>query len=194
MIKWHQAFRARSGKTQEFFDIERGSIGAQAADTTAARNLSRDLEIDIDKLFPFFRNIGNKQTAKQKDEFLKDLNDSLLSGEAKLSDDGVATFGEMPRRILDEDGNLIGGLDKIRGTIDEFAPDKATADALDVSITGGLSVMRSKWSDLFSKLGGSLSKQEITDFKKLFGNKFKSYLGVYLRYISRQQYFTFYEI
>ena len=172
-----QGFRARSGKTQEFFDIERGTIGAQAADTNAARNLSRDLEIDIDKLFPFFRNIGNKQTAKQKDEFLKDLNDSLLSGEAKLSDDGVATFGEMERRILDKDGNLIGGLDKIRRTIDEFAPDKATADALDVSITGGLSVMRSKWSDLFSKLGGSLSKQEITDFKKLFGNKFKTYLG-----------------
>jgi len=172
-----QGFRARSGKTQEFFDIERGSIGAQAADTTAARNLSRDLEIDIDKLFPFFRNIGNKQTAKQKDEFLKDLNEALLSGEAKLSDEGIATFGEMPRRIVDKDGNLIGGLDKIRKTIDEFAPDKATADALDVSITGGLSVMRSKWSDLFSKLGGSLSKQEIIDFKKLFGNKFKTYLG-----------------
>jgi hypothetical protein len=170
-------FRARSGKTQEFFDIERGTIGAQAADTNAARNLSRDLEIDIDKLFPFFRNIGNKQTAKQKDEFLKDLNDALLSGEAKLGDDGVATFGEMERRILDKDGNLIGGLDKIRRTIDEFAPDKATADALDVSITGGLSVMRSKWSDLFSKLGGSLSKQEIADFKQLFGNKFKTYLG-----------------
>ena len=172
-----QGFRSRSGKTQEFFDIERGSIGAQAVDTTVARNLSRDLEIDIDKLFPFFRNIGNKQTAKQKDEFLKDLNDALLSGEAKLGDDGVATFGEMERRILDKDGNLIGGLDKIRRTIDEFAPDKATADALDVSITGGLSVMRSKWSDLFSKLGGSLSKKEIADFKQLFGNKFKTYLG-----------------
>ncbi len=162
-----QGFRSRSGKTQEFFDIERGSIGAQAVDTTVARNLSRDLEIDIDKLFPFFRNIGNKQTAKQKDGFLKDLNDALLSGEAKLGDDGVATFGEMERKYLD----------KVRRTIDEFAPDKATADALDVSITGGLSVMRSKWSDLFSKLGGSLSKKEIADFKQLFGNKFKTYLG-----------------
>ena len=160
-------FRARSGKTQEFFDIERGTIGAQAADTNAARNLSRDLEIDIDKLFPFFRNIGNKQTAKQKDAFLKDLNDALLSGEAKLSDDGIATFGEMERKYLD----------KVRRTIDEFAPNKEAADALDVSISGGLSVMRSKWSDLFSKLGGSLNKKEIADFKQLFGNKFKTYLG-----------------
>ena len=162
-----QGFRARSGKTQEFFDIERGTIGAQAADTNAARNLSRDLEIDIDKLFPFFRNIGNKQTAKQKDAFLKDLNDALLSGEAKLGDDGIATFGEMERKYLD----------KVRKTIDDFAPSKEAADALDVSITGGLSVMRSKWSDLFSKLGGSLSKKEIADFKQLFGNKFKTYLG-----------------
>ena len=113
--------------------LKEAPYGAQAADTTAARNLSRDLEIDIDKLFPFFRNIGNKQTAKQKDEFLKDLNDALLSGEAKLSDDGVATFGEMERRILDKNGNLIGGLDKIRRTIDAVCSKcgQEAADALD---------------------------------------------------------------
>ena len=56
-------FRARSGKTQEFFDIERGSIGAQAADANVARNLSRDLDVNIDKLFPPMRTVFNKQTA-----------------------------------------------------------------------------------------------------------------------------------
>ena len=37
--------------------------------------------------------------------------------------------------------------------------------------------MRDKWSELFSKLGGSLSKEEIADFKQVFGGKFKDYLG-----------------
>ena len=31
MIKLHPKFRARGGKTQEFFDIERGQVGARSA-------------------------------------------------------------------------------------------------------------------------------------------------------------------
>ena len=37
-------FRARSGKTQEFFDLERTSIGERAADAAGARNISRELD------------------------------------------------------------------------------------------------------------------------------------------------------
>ena len=37
--------------------------------------------------------------------------------------------------------------------------------------------MRSKWSDLFSKLGGSLDAADIQAFKSLFRGKFKKYLG-----------------
>jgi hypothetical protein len=77
-------FRARSGKTQEFFDIERQSIGAQAADANVARNLSRELDVDIDKLFPPMRTVFNKQSAKERTKFLGDVNDALLSGEARL--------------------------------------------------------------------------------------------------------------
>ena len=38
---------------------------------------------------------GNKQTAKERSKFLSDVNDAMLSGEAKLGDDGVAAFGEI---------------------------------------------------------------------------------------------------
>ena len=52
-------------------------------------------------MFPFFRNIGNKQTAKQKSEFLNDLNDALLSGEAKIGDvTGSTTYGAMDEKVL----------------------------------------------------------------------------------------------
>ena len=160
-------FRARSGKTQEFFDIERGTIGAQAADANVARNLSRDLDVDIDRMFPPMRTVFNKQSAKERTKFLGDVNDALLSGEARLADDGVATFGEIDAAAKQR---VLEGIRK-------FAPTKEAAAELEKSILGGLSIMRSKWSDLFSKLGGSLGQDDIQAFKQLFGGKFKNYLG-----------------
>ena len=160
-------FRARSGKTQEFFDIERGTIGAQAADANVARNLSRDLDVDVDKLFPPMRTVFNKQNAKERTKFLGEVNDALLSGEAKLGDDGVAAFGKMDDAAVQ----------KVRDKIKQFAPTPQAAEELEKSIIGGLSIMRSKWSDLFSKLGGSLDAADIQTFKQLFGGKFKNYLG-----------------
>ena len=160
-------FRARSGKTQEFFDIERGTIGAQAADANVARNLSRDLDVDVDKLFPPMRTVFNKQSAKERSAFLGEVNDALLSGEAKLGDDGVAAFGKMDDAAIQ----------KVRDKIKQFAPTPQAAEELEKSIVGGLSIMRSKWSELFSKLGGSLDAADIQTFKQLFGGKFKNYLG-----------------
>ena len=162
-----EKFRARSGKTKEFFDIERQSIGAQAADANVARNLSRELDTDIDKLFPPMRTVFNKQTAAERTKFLGDVNDALLSGEARLGDDGVAAFGE-----IDEVAKQ-----KVIDGIRKFAPNADVAAELEKSILGGLSIMRSKWSDLFSKLGGSLDAADIQAFKSLFGGKFKNYLG-----------------
>ena len=162
-----EKFRARSGKTQEFFDIERQSIGAQAADANVARNLSRELDVDIDKLFPPMRTVFNKQSAKERTKFLGDVNDALLSGEARLGDDGVAAFGEIDAAAKQ----------RVKDGIRKFAPNPQAAEELEKSILGGLSVMRSKWSALFSKLGGSLDAQDIQSFKQLFGGKFKNYLG-----------------
>ena len=160
-------FRARSGKTQEFFDIERGSVGAQAADANVARNLSRDLDVNIDKLFPPMRTVFNKQTAAERKAFLGDVNDTLLSGEAKLSDEGVSTFGDMDPALVK----------KVRDQIKKFAPTAEKAAELEKEIIGNLSIMRSKWSGLFSKLGGSMDAADIKTFQKFFGGKFKNYLG-----------------
>ena len=60
-------FRARSGKTQEFFDIERTSVGERAADAAGARNISRELDQSIDKVFPPIRTVMNQaEAAKRK--------------------------------------------------------------------------------------------------------------------------------
>ena len=42
---------------------------------------------------------------------------------------------------------------------------------------GNLNVIRTKWADLFETLGGTLKGDELASFKKLFGAKFKDYLG-----------------
>jgi hypothetical protein len=156
-------FRARSGKTQEFFDLERTSIGERAADAAGARNISRELDQAIDKVFAPTRTVFNQAAAKDRQKLLNEINDLLLSGDPKLDDLGVATFGK-----LDETKKAA----LVKKLKDLKVDDEVTTDIL-----GGLSAIRSRWSDLFSKLGRSLGKNEIQEFKKLFGGKFKNYLG-----------------
>ena len=205
-------FRARSGTTKEFFDISRRSIGAQASDANVARNLSRELDTDIDKLFPPIRTVFNKQTAAERTKFLGEVNEALVSGTPTLTREGQ-------RRVLNAEGKKLfsatspeaedliiqrmkkGDLDKyteiidsdrmiaqfgdmdaaavqrVRDKIKKFAPTKEAAEELEKSIFGGLSVMRSKWANLFTKLGGALDPEDLVKFKEVFSKKFKGYLG-----------------
>ena len=156
-------FRARSGKTQEFFDLERTSIGERASDAAKARNLSRELDQDIDKIFPPFRTVMNQAEAGKRKQLLSQINDVLLSGKAELDDTGVATFGKLDPTKRDA----------LEAKLKELGANDETIK----SIFGGLSAIRTKWSKLFSELGRSLGKNEIAEFKTLFGNKFKNYLG-----------------
>jgi len=156
-------FRARSGKTQEFFDIERTNIGQRASDSVKAKNVSRELELSIDKVFPLFRTIGNRTNAKNRDQLLKEINDLLLSGDAKIDDIGVAKFGSLDQTKKEALLKKLQGLNVDEETIG--------------SIFGSLVSIRDRWSDLFSHLGRTLGKNEIQEFKKLFGSKFKNYIG-----------------
>jgi hypothetical protein len=180
-------FRSRSGKTAEQFKIERESIGLRAADANEARNLSRLLDMDINKVFPFFRNIGNKQSAVDRKKFLEEVNDALLSGRAEMGDELVDAAG---LRVADEGFNKetakmvadFGPMDpkalaKVKETIKKFATSADQADEIEKGIVSSLSIMRTKWGNLFGELGGTLGADDLKEFKKLFGGKFKNYLG-----------------
>jgi hypothetical protein len=156
-------FRARSGKTQEFFGIERTSIGERAADAAGARNISKELDQAIDKVFPPMRTVLNQAEAAKRKQMLTKINDLLLSGDPKLDDLGVATFGK-----LDE---------AKKATLVKELKDLKVDNQVITDILGSLSTIRTRWSDLFSKLGRSLGQNEIKEFKTLFGNKFKNYIG-----------------
>jgi len=156
-------FRARSGKTQEFFDIERTNIGQRSSDAIAAKNISRELDLSIDKIFPPFRNIANRTNQKNRDALLKDINDLLLSGDAQIDDLGVAKFGALDQT-------------KKEALLKKLKALKVDDDTIG-TVFGSLTTIRDRWADLFSNLGRTLGKNEIAEFKKLFGNKFKNYIG-----------------
>jgi len=156
-------FRARSGKTAEFFDIERTNIGDRSSDAVKAKNVSRELDIAIDKIFPPFRNIANRVNQKERDKLLKEINDLLLSGEAQIDDLGYAKFGGLDQTKKEALLKKLQGLNVDEDTIG--------------TIFGSLTSIRDKWAELFSHLGRTLGKNEITEFKKKFGGKFKDYIG-----------------
>ena len=99
---------------------------------------------------------------------LTKVNDLLLSGKAELDDSGIATFG-----ALDET--------KKAALVKELKGMKVD-DQVITDILGSLSTIRTRWSDLLSKLGRSLGQNEIKEFKTLFGNKFKNYLDLHMTY------------
>jgi len=69
--------RARGGKTQEFFDIERKQIGIRSADLSLAQQTSRELDKNIDAVFPAWKTVIEKGTAKQRNKSLERIHDYL---------------------------------------------------------------------------------------------------------------------
>ena len=56
------------------------------ADAAGARNISRELDQAIDKVFPPMRTVLNQAEAAKRKQMLTKINDLLLSGDPKLDD------------------------------------------------------------------------------------------------------------
>ena len=157
-----ERLRSRGGRTPEFFRTERGMIGKRSADV-AARNISKTLDRDIDSIFPAMKTVFNKQSAESRNGFLEEINKLLLSGKPFLDDQGKAIFGEFDKAQLAKVNSLFQKYD--------------VSKEIQTSILGSLRNIRSKWGDLFTTLGSTLDEKQVADFQKLFGSKFKNYLG-----------------
>ena len=110
-----------------------------------------------------FRTIGNRTNQEGRDKLLKEINDLLLSGDAAIDDLGNAKFGALDQTKKEA---LLKKLKDLRVDDDTIG-----------GIFGSLVAIRDRWSELFSHLGRTLGKNEIAEFKKLFGGKFKNYIG-----------------
>jgi len=171
--KFASGFRARSGKDQVFFDMERTSKGLSSGDAALAKNASREVDTLIDGLFPPWRTLANKQTAKDRQKMLGEIQELLLEGDPKIVDD------------IGKDGKITGKLRAELGDLDpklarEVASKMMKAGATDEqvkTIFANLSAIRTRWSDLYTKLGRTLEPEELKAFKEYFGDKFSGYLG-----------------
>ena len=156
-------FRSRSAKSPEFFELETGQIGKRGADALRAKNISRELDTNIDAVFPAWRTIGNSVGAAKRNKLLGQVNDLLITGEPAYDDMGKVIF---PTLDATKKAALVKRLRELK------MDDEVITDLL-----GNLSSIRTKWSELFETLGGTLRGEDLTSFKKLFGKKFTDYLG-----------------
>ena len=157
-------FRSRSGWTPEAFALHRLSKGLAGGDARVAKTISRDIDQSIDAIFPRMKTMmDNSPTSKARTAFMANVNDALLSGTSTLDDAGKVTWSKMDPELL---AKVVRKMDELGAKPEDIA-----------KLTGGLSTIRTKWGNLFTELGKSLTKEEVTEFKALFSNKFKNYLG-----------------
>ena len=161
------ALRARGKKTEEFFKLERAEKGLRSGDTILAKNISRDTDRLIDAVFPAWRTVANAQSAKNRNIFLEEVNDLLFTGKPTIGKNGKVQF-----EFLDPSKKKFKVSDTIRKHLDGK---KATE--VETELFANINAIRNRWQDLFTNLGGRLGDKELAEFKKLFGTKFKNYLG-----------------
>ena len=161
--KFFSSLRPRGKKSQAYFDLERQNIGARAGDINFAGEQARKLDKHIDAIFPFVKNPFNKLGNKGRAEFMDKLNNTLLSGEIRMDASGKVNFGAMDKKLVDEVTQIMRNknakAEDIDGVFDSFEQ------------------MRLGWGHIFSRLGYSMDDAGRSEFKALFGDKFKSYLG-----------------
>ena len=157
-------FRSRSGWTPEAFAAHRLSKGLAGGDARVAKSISRDIDQSIDAIFPRMKTMmDNSPTNKARTAFMADVNDALLSGKSTLDDQGKVTWSAMDPDAV---AKVVSKMDELGAKPDDV-----------MKLRAGLNIIRKKWGDLFTELGKTLNADEIAQFKNLFGNKFKNYLG-----------------
>tara|TARA_B100001564_G_scaffold139241_2_gene116867 strand:+ start:5174 stop:10627 length:5454 start_codon:yes stop_codon:yes gene_type:complete len=161
--KFFGAFRPRGQKSQLYFDIERRNIGARAGDVNYAGEQARKLDKHIDAIFPFVLNPFKKMDNKGRQSFMRELNDTLLSGDVSMDSIGKVTFGDMDKGLIS----------KVTKTMrDRGAKEEDIAGVFD-----SFGKMRLGWGHIFSRLGYSMDDEVRSAFSPIFGEKFRSYLG-----------------
>ena len=155
--------RARSGKTKEFFGLERKQIGVRSADLNLAQQTSRELDKSIDAIFPAWKTVAQKMVGKQRNQSLEQLHDVLLSGKTEVNDAGRVIFGEMDQGLEAAARKSLKGFGGKTKDIN--------------NIFNNMTRIRKGWGDMFSALSKQMEPDELKQFQKLFGDKFKTWLG-----------------
>ena len=98
--KTAQAFRPRGDNPEQFFLTKGEQLGKKSADLNRAVELSRNVDRDIDRMFPFLKRNFSKSTKAEKGQILDDLEGVLFSGRPGFDKAGRVTMGEMDTGMI----------------------------------------------------------------------------------------------
>ena len=78
--KVFSALRARGAKPQEIFEAKMAEMGSTMADTNRAMELVKNIDRQVDTMFPAFKSIFDKSGPQRRADIYKELNDLLFAG------------------------------------------------------------------------------------------------------------------
>jgi hypothetical protein len=150
--KVFSALRARGAKPQEVFEAKMAEKGATMADTNRAMELVKNIDRQVDSIFPMFKGSFDKSSIKTRAEIYKTLNDVLFSD------------------------NIGRDISKANVTkVTKFLKDKgAKGDAIN-EIFKSLNGARQTFTELIN--ASSNAPKDIKTLQSLMGNRVKDYLG-----------------
>jgi hypothetical protein len=150
--KVFSALRARGAKPQEIFEGKMAEKGATMADTNRAMELVKNIDRQVDTIFPTFKSLFDKTAEKRRADIYKGLNDVLFS-------DNIG------KKISPSKSAPIYKLLKDNGAKDESIK----------SIFSSLNGARETFSNLINL--SSNAPKDVKTLQSLMGNRIKDYLG-----------------
>jgi hypothetical protein len=150
--KIYSAFRARGAKPQKVFEEKMAEQGAKMADTNAAMELVKNIDREIDSMFPTLKTTFSKSTGKEKSIILKEINDTLFSGQLDEA---------LPEEAVTK--------------LTKSLTDKGLKEEGIQNIFTNLKNARSIFSDLITI--SSNAPKDVAQLKTLIGKRAQDYLG-----------------
>ena len=168
-------------KGTQYFRPERQTIGFKRADIKNAQRIVRDLNLNIDGMFPFIKRTFAQNKLGGRQYFLKLLNDALIDGAPRY----VKASGKQPAKVV-FDKITKAHKKKIMDFMKKSNNDIKVDTTKLANIFTNLDLMRFGWGRMFSDLAATMSEKQVQKmlkkgslkkFKDLFGKKFKNYLS-----------------
>ena len=116
--KFAQAFTPEGAMTKEVFGSQKVMEGFRSADVNRATELIRKLDTNLSKAFPQMQSVLDRSlTKKEKDGFLKEINELMFDGDLTKLVDGKRSDAFV--KALKDKGLDQKVIDSIVGTVDE---------------------------------------------------------------------------
>jgi len=152
------ALRARGYKPQKVFEAKMREKGRQMMDTNRSMELVKRIDKQVDKMFPGVKGIIDRSTGKQKEQFFKDLDDLIFTGDLAKKELNRDVYGKIMKTMKDK------GLTKTESNQVIFSVQGARKE-----LTNLLNII--------GELPGGVSPKDLQDLRGLMGDRVKEFLG-----------------